>query len=151
MQNATIATEEKAEQIGTGRGVFIHPFDEIGVTIAVDLILAYFLLWNHFLVDPWNVQGAVVDGKQLAIDYDRLIEAFGTRAIDEATLQRMETLTGRKPHVFLRRGLFFSHRYGRKGCAGRRGNCGQRGVCSHSVSHLMRHRFYSSWEHRDMG
>ncbi|KAF9586624.1 tryptophan--tRNA ligase [Lunasporangiospora selenospora] len=62
------------------------------------------------VVDPWNVQGAIVDGKQLAIDYDRLIEQFGTRKIDEEVLQRMEKLTGRKPHVFLRRGLFFSHR-----------------------------------------
>ncbi|KAF9317160.1 hypothetical protein BGZ91_005424, partial [Linnemannia elongata] len=50
MENAAIATEQKAEQI----------------------------------VDPWNVQGAVVDGKQMGIDYDRLIESFGTRAIDEA-------------------------------------------------------------------
>lgn len=46
----------------------------------------------------------------MGIDYDRLIESFGTRAIDEAVLQRMETLTGRKPHVLLRRGVFFSHR-----------------------------------------
>jgi tryptophanyl-tRNA synthetase len=62
------------------------------------------------LVDPWNVQGAIVDGKQLGIDYDRLIESFGTRKIDEAVLTRLETLTGRKPHVLLRRGIFFSHR-----------------------------------------
>ncbi|ORZ04227.1 hypothetical protein BCR41DRAFT_375035 [Lobosporangium transversale] len=62
------------------------------------------------VVDPWNVQGAIVDGKQMGIDYDRLIESFGTRKIDEAILQRLETLTGRKPHPMLRRGLFFSHR-----------------------------------------
>ncbi|KAF9921589.1 tryptophan--tRNA ligase [Linnemannia zychae] len=71
MENATIATEQRDEQI----------------------------------VDPWNVQGAIVDGKQLGIDYDRLIEAFGNRTIDEATLKRMETLTGRKPHVLLCRDL----------------------------------------------
>ncbi|KAG0345797.1 DEAH-box ATP-dependent RNA helicase prp22 [Podila humilis] len=61
-------------------------------------------------LDPWNVQGAVVDGKQMGIDYDRLIEQFGTRGIDEAVLKRMEDLTGRKPHALLRRGIFFSHR-----------------------------------------
>ena len=62
------------------------------------------------VVDPWNVQGAVVDGKQLGIDYDHLIESFGTRKIDEDVLKRLEALTGRKPHVLLRRGVFFSHR-----------------------------------------
>lgn len=61
-------------------------------------------------VTPWEVEGAVVDGVQQAIDYNKLIEQFGTRAIDEALLQRFESLTGRKPHVLLRRGTFFSHR-----------------------------------------
>lgn len=62
------------------------------------------------VVDPWNVQGAVVDGKIQAIDYSKLIDSFGTRRIDEALLERFETLTGRKPHLLLRRGMFFSHR-----------------------------------------
>ena len=63
------------------------------------------------VVTPWDVQGSVSeDGKQLAIDYDKLIEQFGTRRIDEALLQRFERLTGHKPHVLLRRGMFFSHR-----------------------------------------
>ncbi|KAK0465514.1 uncharacterized protein EV420DRAFT_1514695 [Desarmillaria tabescens] len=63
------------------------------------------------VVTPWDVQGSVSsDGKQQAIDYDKLIVQFGTRKIDEAMLQRFEKLTGRKPHVLLRRGLFFSHR-----------------------------------------
>ncbi|KAK0198790.1 hypothetical protein F5146DRAFT_1020985 [Armillaria mellea] len=63
------------------------------------------------VVTPWDVQGSVSsDGKQQAIDYDKLIVQFGTRKIDEAMLQRFEKLTGKKPHVLLRRGLFFSHR-----------------------------------------
>ncbi|KAJ3762610.1 tryptophanyl-tRNA synthetase [Lentinula raphanica] len=63
------------------------------------------------VVTPWDVQGSVTnDGKQQAIDYDKLIVQFGTRRIDEALLQRFEKLTGRKPHVLLRRGMFFSHR-----------------------------------------
>lgn len=61
-------------------------------------------------VTPWEVEGAVVDGVQQAIDYNKLIEQFGTRPIDEALLTRFETLTGRKAHIFLRRGTFFSHR-----------------------------------------
>ncbi|ORX44078.1 tryptophanyl-tRNA synthetase [Hesseltinella vesiculosa] len=61
-------------------------------------------------VTPWEVEGAVVDGVQQAIDYNKLIQQFGTAPIDEALLQRFETLTGRKPHVLLRRGTFFSHR-----------------------------------------
>jgi tryptophanyl-tRNA synthetase len=61
-------------------------------------------------VTPWEVEGAVVDGVQQAIDYNKLIEQFGTRPIDEALLERFEKLTGRKAHIFLRRGTFFSHR-----------------------------------------
>ncbi|KAH0584014.1 tryptophan--tRNA ligase [Termitomyces sp. 'cryptogamus'] len=63
------------------------------------------------VVTPWDVQGSVsADGKQQAIDYDKLIDQFGTRRIDEALLARFERLTGKRPHVFLRRGMFFSHR-----------------------------------------
>ncbi|OSD02009.1 tryptophanyl-tRNA synthetase [Trametes coccinea BRFM310] len=63
------------------------------------------------VVTPWDVQGSVSeDGKQLAIDYDKLIDQFGTRRIDPALLERFERLTGHRPHVFLRRGMFFSHR-----------------------------------------
>ncbi|CAJ0641399.1 15000_t:CDS:2 [Entrophospora sp. SA101] len=62
------------------------------------------------IINPWNVNGAVVDGKQQAIDYDKLIEQFGTKRIDKDLLERFETLTGKKCHIFLRRGVFFSHR-----------------------------------------
>ncbi|BFZ54265.1 tryptophan--tRNA ligase [Savitreella phatthalungensis] len=61
-------------------------------------------------VTPWEVEGAVVDGKQVAIDYTKLIAQFGTRAIDDALLQRFERVTGQRPHHLLRRGAFFSHR-----------------------------------------
>ena len=63
------------------------------------------------VVTPWDVQGSVsADGKQLAIDYDKLVDQFGTRRVDGALLARFERLTGHRPHVFLRRGMFFSHR-----------------------------------------
>ncbi|KAJ2931432.1 hypothetical protein H1R20_g5661, partial [Candolleomyces eurysporus] len=63
------------------------------------------------VVTPWDVQGSVsTDGQQQGIDYDKLIVQFGTRRIDQALLDRFERLTGHKPHTFLRRGLFFSHR-----------------------------------------
>ncbi|RKP39491.1 hypothetical protein BJ085DRAFT_39102 [Dimargaris cristalligena] len=61
-------------------------------------------------VTPWEVEGAVVDGIQQAIDYDKLIAQFGTRPIDAELLARFERLTGHQPHRFLRRGIFFSHR-----------------------------------------
>jgi tryptophanyl-tRNA synthetase len=63
------------------------------------------------LVTPWDVQGSIsADGKQLAIDYDKLIVQFGTRRVDAELLERFEKLTGHKPHPLLRRGMFFSHR-----------------------------------------
>nr|CAJ2476788.1 unnamed protein product [Leishmania braziliensis] len=54
------------------------------------------------IVTPWTVEGDV--------DYDKLIKHFGCQAIDERVLDRIERLTGTKPHHFLRRGIFFSHR-----------------------------------------
>ncbi len=61
-------------------------------------------------INPWEVQGEIVDGKLQAINYNSLIEQFGTKPISDELLLRFERLTGRKPHTFLRRGLFFSHR-----------------------------------------
>lgn len=57
-----------------------------------------------------QAEGALVDGKYEAIDYDRLIEKFGTKYLDDALLERFEKLTNKKAHVFLRRKIVFSHR-----------------------------------------
>ncbi|KAF9483868.1 tryptophanyl-tRNA synthetase [Pholiota conissans] len=63
------------------------------------------------IVTPWDVHGSVSsDGKQQAIDYDKLVDQFGTRRVEAKLLERFEKLTGHRPHVFLRRGMFFSHR-----------------------------------------
>ncbi|KAK7067915.1 Tryptophan--tRNA ligase, cytoplasmic [Halocaridina rubra] len=58
------------------------------------------------IVDPWLVQASSNKG----IDYDKLIVKFGSERIDDALLHRFEKVTGHKPHHFLRRGIFFSHR-----------------------------------------
>lgn len=66
------------------------------------------------VINPWEVQGAVDEqGNVQAIDYDRLIADFGCQRIDAALLERFERLTGHRPHRFLRRGIFFSHRFER--------------------------------------
>jgi len=57
-------------------------------------------------VTPWDVEAEDEDG----IDYDKLIRDFGCDALGQDLIDRMEKLTGHKPHRFLRRGLFFSHR-----------------------------------------
>lgn len=63
------------------------------------------------IVTPWKVEGEVgLDGEKMGIDYDKLINQFGTRKIDQSILQRFTKLTGHQPHLFLRRGMFFSHR-----------------------------------------
>jgi tryptophanyl-tRNA synthetase len=63
------------------------------------------------VITPWDVQGSVTeDGKQSAIDYDKLIVQFGTKRIDDALLERFEKVTGHKAHPLIRRGMFFSHR-----------------------------------------
>jgi len=58
------------------------------------------------VVDPWNVTSSSDKG----IDYDKLIKKFGSKKIDDVLIERMEKVTGKKVHRFLRRGVFFSHR-----------------------------------------
>ncbi len=55
------------------------------------------------VVTPWDVKGIV--------DYNKLTEQFGSTKIDDALIQRFERLTGKPAHHWLRRGLFFSHRF----------------------------------------
>jgi len=62
-------------------------------------------------VNPWSVTGEVnEDGTVKPINYNNLVEQFGTKLIDEALLERFERVTGHKPHRFLRRQIVFSHR-----------------------------------------
>jgi tryptophanyl-tRNA synthetase len=56
-------------------------------------------------VTPWEVSGG-----EGGIDYNKLIRDFGCSAISTEMVERISKLTGAKPHRFLRRGLFFSHR-----------------------------------------
>ncbi|KAL0743867.1 hypothetical protein Bca4012_085380 [Brassica carinata] len=58
------------------------------------------------VVNPWAVS-AKNGGK---IDYDKLIDKFGCQRIEESLINRVQRLTSRQPHVFLRRGVFFAHR-----------------------------------------
>lgn len=58
------------------------------------------------VVNPWEVSST--EGK---IDYDKLIDKFGCQRLDQSLIDRVHRLTGRPAHVFLRRGVFFAHRY----------------------------------------
>lgn len=58
------------------------------------------------VVTPWTVASK----SQTGVDYDKLIVKFGSEKITDKLLARIETVTGVKPHHFLRRGIFFSHR-----------------------------------------
>lgn len=82
------------------------------------------------VVTPWEAHAG--EG-QAAIDYGKLIskyklplswvcmtfgahlrmraERFGSQPIEADLLQKIEAVTKQKPHHFLRRGIFFSHRY----------------------------------------
>lgn len=63
------------------------------------------------IVTPFDVSGGIDEhGKVKAIDYDKLIDTFGSQRIDQSLLQRFEKVTGHKPHRLLRRGMVFSHR-----------------------------------------
>merc|ERR1712226_426432 len=55
--------------------------------------------------DPWTVKTSSARG----IDKAKLIERFGSSKIDSGLLEKLESVTGKKCHRFLRRGIFFSH------------------------------------------
>jgi tryptophanyl-tRNA synthetase len=58
------------------------------------------------VVTGTEVQAATDAG----IDYDKLTEKFGCTKITPEVIQKIETLTGKKPHRLIRRGMFFCHR-----------------------------------------
>ncbi|KAL2621938.1 hypothetical protein R1flu_002143 [Riccia fluitans] len=58
------------------------------------------------VVTPWEVAGK--DGGK--IDYDKLIVQFGCQKLNQNLIDRVERLTGKPAHPFLRRGVFFAHR-----------------------------------------
>ena len=59
------------------------------------------------VVTPWEVE-AKEGGK---INYDKLIVDFGCSKMDASMVSRVEHLTQRPAHPFLRRNVFFAHRY----------------------------------------
>ena len=56
---------------------------------------------DEFIVTPWHVEGD--------IDYDKLIEKFGTQKISPKLREKIKSITD-EDHFMLRRGIFFSHR-----------------------------------------
>eukprot|EP00003_Mantamonas_plastica_P023965 TRINITY_DN439_c2_g1_i1.p1 TRINITY_DN439_c2_g1~~TRINITY_DN439_c2_g1_i1.p1 ORF type:complete len:335 (-),score=120.52 TRINITY_DN439_c2_g1_i1:286-1266(-) len=57
------------------------------------------------VITPWTVSGG-----EGGIDYDKLVRDFGSKAITTKLLDRIERVTGKPLHPFLKRGVFFSHR-----------------------------------------
>jgi tryptophanyl-tRNA synthetase len=58
------------------------------------------------IVTPWDVESTSDKG----VDYNKLIERFGSCRITDPLIQRMEQLTGKPVHHLLKRQIFFSHR-----------------------------------------
>lgn len=58
------------------------------------------------VVDPWNVTSTSAAG----VNYDKLIVRFGSSKIDQELLDRIQKISNKPLHHFLRRGIFFSHR-----------------------------------------
>jgi tryptophanyl-tRNA synthetase len=57
---------------------------------------------GDYVVTPWEVRGDV--------DYEKLIQDFGTEKISESLLKRLKKYAGGELHQFLRRKVYFSHR-----------------------------------------
>ncbi len=56
---------------------------------------------EEFTVTPWEVEGN--------IDYEKLIEKFGTSKINEELIDRIKDMVG-EVHFMIRRNIFYSHR-----------------------------------------
>ena len=62
---------------------------------------------SDMIVNPWDVQGEV--------DYDKLVDHFGSKRLDADLLSRLESAIKKigkvdSLHPWIRRGIFFSHR-----------------------------------------
>jgi len=90
----TVLKALKAEAEAEASGQADKPTDAPGEAVEEDE------------VNPWDVKATSDKG----IDYDKLIVKFGSSAVDKGLLERLERVTGKPPHHFLRRGIFFSHR-----------------------------------------
>jgi len=58
------------------------------------------------IVDAFEIRAISDKG----IDYDKLITKFGSSKITPDLIERLEKVTGKPIHHYLRRGIFFSHR-----------------------------------------
>jgi tryptophanyl-tRNA synthetase len=58
------------------------------------------------VVSAFTIQAASDKG----IDYDKLLDKFGCYAMTEEMRAKIEKCTGKKPHRFIRRNIFFCHR-----------------------------------------
>lgn len=57
-------------------------------------------------VNPWEVSGDSTG----RINYSKVVREFGCSVVDEQLIERVQQVTGAKPHRMLRRGIFFAHR-----------------------------------------
>jgi tryptophanyl-tRNA synthetase len=60
---------------------------------------------HHQVVDPWTVEAGPG-----GIDYDKLIAQFGCERVSDELIERIERITKKPAHPWLKRGYFFSHR-----------------------------------------
>ncbi len=61
---------------------------------------------HHQVVDPWTVEAGPG-----GIDYDKLIAQFGCERVSNELIERIERITKKPAHPWLKRGYFCSHRY----------------------------------------
>lgn len=57
---------------------------------------------NSQIVTPWKVSGK--------INYNKLIDQFGTERIDNDLINRFESVINKPVHPWIKRGIFFTHR-----------------------------------------
>lgn len=61
-------------------------------------------------ITPWTAKGEKENGQSLTINYDKIIDQFGCQKINENLIQRLQSLTNKKVHHLIKRGIVFAHR-----------------------------------------
>ena len=56
------------------------------------------------IITPWEV--SAING----VDYEKLIQDFGSKIISNDLIKRIEKITGKKAHPWLHRRIYYSHR-----------------------------------------
>lgn len=68
-------------------------------------------MFRRRLVHVHNTKSAQLQLRKRIIDYDQVMQKWGSEPITAPLIERFQRLTGRKASPLLQRNIFYCHRY----------------------------------------